>query len=140
MSKALTCSESFDSVKEQLERICSSGEINDLQLQTLLSCRAEKKVDFLLVDIRELFEYAHSSIIGTDLLLPTSNIHALIEELEKHRESYLVLYCAHANRTAQVLQILAQMGFAKIAHLSGGIASFSGAAHSNAPLPKNNKE
>lgn len=135
MSKALTCSESFDSVKEQLECIWANGQISDWQLQSLLTCRAEKKVDFVLVDIRELFEYANSSIIGTDLLLPTSKIHMLVDELTKHKAAFLILYCAHGNRSAQVLQILAQMGFTKIAHLSEGIATFSGATHSNAPLP-----
>lgn len=110
-------------------------EISDSQLKTLLTCRNNGEVDFKLVDIRELFEYTNLSIKNTDILFPTSSMHIHMDELEKIKESFIILYCRTGNRTGQMLQILYRMGFKKVAHLSDGIVQFSGETLKNAPIP-----
>ena len=112
-----------------------TSEISDKELKNLLTCRENGEVDFTLIDIREMFEYSDLSIDGTDLLLPTSILHTKMDELEKIKESFIILYCRTGNRTGHMLGILQRMGFKKIAHLSDGIVQFSGKTSKNAPLP-----
>ena len=110
-------------------------QLSDTQLKELLICRQNKELDFFLVDIREMFEYSDLSIKDTDILLPTSTMHIHMEELEKIKDSFIILYCRTGKRTGQMLTILKRMGFSKIAHLSDGIVQFSGEKLKNAPLP-----
>ena len=112
------------------------SELSDSQLKKLLECREDGKVNFTLIDIREMFEYSDMSIKNTDMLLPTSTIHMHMNKLEELKESFIVLYCRTGNRTGQMLHILSRMGFKKIAHLSDGIVQFSGEKLRNAPLPE----
>ena len=120
-----------------IQTVQHSCEISSDELIYLLECRTKQKVNFTLIDIRELFEYSDLSIKGTDLLLPTSNIHANMDQLTKRKGGFLIFYCRTANRTAQMLFILRRMGFEHIAHLSRGIVDFRGEKLKNAPLPKN---
>jgi len=113
-----------------------SPELSDSDLKTLLTCRENHEIDFTLVDIREMFEYSDLSIKGTDLLLPTSNMHLHMDKIESIKDSVIVLYCRTGSRTGQMLNILKRMGFEKISHLSDGIMQFSGEKLKNAPLPK----
>jgi len=111
-------------------------ELSDTELKELLICKENGEVDFKLIDIREMFEYSDLSIKGTDILFPTSTMHMHMNELEKIKDSFIILYCRTGSRTGQMLNILKRMGFRKIAHLSDGIVQFSGEKLKNAPLPK----
>ncbi|MBV5279005.1 MAG: rhodanese-like domain-containing protein [Campylobacteraceae bacterium] len=122
-----------------IKNVTQSAEISAQELRFLLDCREKNKVHFTLIDIREIIEYSTISIKGTDLLLPTSNIHTCMNQLQKLKENFLIFYCRSGNRTAQMLQILRRMGFTNIAHLSRGIIDFGGEKLKNAPLPKNMK-
>ena len=135
MTKPLACKDYFDNVDEQIEHICQNGQVSDWELKSLLICRSEQKVDFLLIDIREMYEYTEQSIEGADMLLPTSTIHLHMDNLEAKKDSFIILYCRTAGRTSQMLQILKRMGFSKIAQLSEGIVSYSGVTLKNAPIP-----
>ncbi len=118
-----------------LKKCLKTLEVSDSELQTLLTCKEKGLIDFLLVDIRELFEYSERSIDGTDLLLPTSTIHQQMNILEKNRDNFILLYCRTGNRTSFMLSILQKMGFEKIAHLSEGIVGYSGSISKNASIP-----
>ncbi|MDD3342508.1 MAG: rhodanese-like domain-containing protein [Sulfurospirillaceae bacterium] len=120
-----------------LKTVQNNCEISSDELNFLLECRAKQKVDFTLIDIREIFEYSDSSIKGTDLLLPTSMIHMNMDQLAKRKGSFMIFYCRTGNRTAQMLFMLRRMGFTHIAHLTKGIVNFRGEKLKNAPLPKN---
>ena len=124
----------MDTICKDLDALGS--ELSDSQLKKLLECREDGKVDFTLIDIREMFEYSDLSIKNTDMLLPTSTIHMYMNKLEQLKDSFIVLYCRTGNRTGQMLHILKRMGFHKIAHLSDGIVQFSGEKLRNAPLPE----
>ena len=131
--------EGDNEMMELVHNVLQNSDISSAELKYLLECRAKGKVDFMLIDIREMFEYTSASIKGCDLLLPTSTIHTCMEELQKHKNDFIILYCRTGNRTAQMLQILKRMGFSKIAHLGRGIVDFNGEKLKNAPLPKNIK-
>lgn len=135
MAEPLACKDYFDNIDEQIEHICENGQVSDWQLKSLLTCRSEQKINFLLIDIREMYEYSDKSIEGTDMLLPTSTIHLHIDNLEEKKDNFIILYCRTGSRTGQMLQILRRMGFNKMAHLSEGIVAYSGATLKNAPIP-----
>ncbi len=126
-----------DRMMEIVNTVAKSHEVSAEELQFLLSCRSKGKIDFLLIDIREIPEYTALSIKGTDLLLPTSTIHYHMDELIKHKNTLMIFYCYSSSRTFQMVHILQRMGLLKIAHLSGGIMEYRGEKLKNAPLPKN---
>jgi rhodanese-related sulfurtransferase len=121
--------------QEMYDTCIKTHEISDEQLQHLLTCKEDGQLDFLLVDIREMFEYTNLSIKGTDLLIPTSIIHEKLSLLEREKDKFIVLYCRTGNRTSFTMFALKRMGFTKIAHLSDGIVSYTGETKKNAPLP-----
>lgn len=124
-------------MKELIKRVFETSQTGDEDLQRLLEFREEKKFDFKLIDIREIFEYNDRSIDGTDLLYPTTLFNKYIDELNDVKDEYIVLYCRTGSRTGQVLEILKRMGYKKLAHLSMGIMLYSGKTSKNAKLPKN---
>ncbi len=127
-------------LEEVKNRVFSSNQAKDEDLQNLLKYRQDGKFDFKLIDIREIYEYSDMSIDGTDLLYPTTLFHKYIDDLNKMKESYIILYCRTGNRTGQVLGILKRMEFDKIAHLTQGIVAYSGKTSKNAKLPNNIEE
>lgn len=126
-----------DRMIQLVQNVSKSHEVSPDELQFLLACRAKGKLDFLLIDIREMVEYSALSIKGTDVLLPTSTIHLAMDELVKRKNSLIILYCYSSSRTFQMVHILKRMGFSKIAHLEGGIMEYRGEKLKNAPLPQN---
>lgn len=126
-----------DRMTQLVQTVSKSHELNAEELQFLLSCRAKGKLDFVLIDIREIIEYSALCIKGTDFLLPTSTIHLAMDELAKQKHRLIILYCYSSSRTFQMVHILKRMGFSKIAHLDGGIVEYRGEKLKNAPLPQN---
>jgi len=120
-----------------VKTVTKSCEVSGEELHVMLNLRAQKRLDFVLIDIRELYEYSDSSIKGTDILMPTSTIHQHMDELKKIANKLLIFYCHIGGRTTQMIFILRRMGFSNIAQLSGGIDAFHGEKLKNAPLPKN---
>ncbi|QEH06255.1 rhodanese family protein [Sulfurospirillum multivorans] len=122
-----------------VKTVTKSCEVSGEELHVMLNLRAQKRLDFVLIDIREMYEYSESSIRGTDILMPTSTIHQHMDELKKLANKLLIFYCHIGGRTTQMIFILRRMGFSNIAQLSGGIDAFHGEKLKNAPLPKTMK-
>lgn len=101
--------------------------VNSGQLEALLEARKGGACDFLLVDVREPYEYQEAHIPGVDLLRPTSRFQEWAGELiELSRQKPVILTCRTANRTGQVQQILMQHGAGKLIDHRGGIMSWHG--------------
>ena len=128
---------SEEAMMNLVQTVTKSCEVSGEALHVMLNLRVQKRVDFMLIDVREMYEYSQSSIRGTDMLLPTSTIHQHMDELKKLASKLLIFYCHTGGRTSQMIFILRRMGFSNIAHLSGGIDAFHGEKLKNAPLPKN---
>ena len=122
--------------KEELEKMLQNQEMSSQELQTLLDAREEGKIDFVLMDVREVFEFTDRSIKGTDILLPTSEMNQKLHVFDELKEKPVVLYCRTGSRTGQVMYILRNMGYTNIVHLSNGIMGYFGETEHNAPLPK----
>jgi rhodanese-related sulfurtransferase len=127
---------SEEAMMNLVQTVTRSCEVSGEELHVMLNLRAQKKLDFVLIDIREMYEYSESSIKGTDILMPTSTIHQQMDMLKKLASKLLVFYCHIGGRTTQMIFILRRMGFSNIAQLSGGIDAFHGEKLKNAPLPK----
>ncbi|AHJ12760.1 rhodanese-like domain-containing protein [Sulfurospirillum multivorans] len=139
MDKPINDEWSEEAMMNLVKTVTKSCEVSGEELHVMLNLRAQKRLDFVLIDIREMYEYSESSIRGTDILMPTSTIHQHMDELKKLANKLLIFYCHIGGRTTQMIFILRRMGFSNIAQLSGGIDAFHGEKLKNAPLPKTMK-
>lgn len=121
--------------KEELEKMLQNQEMSSAELQTLLKAREEGEIDFVLMDVREVYEYVDRSIKGADILLPTTQMNNKLNVFEELKEKPVVLYCRTGSRTGQVMYALRNMGYNNIVHLSPGIMGYFGETEHNAPLP-----
>jgi len=82
--------------------------------------------DFILVDVREEYEWDICKIEGTKLI-PLSQILNgnidILESIEKDKE--IVLHCHTGARSAEALRILRIKGFNNLKNLVGGIDAWA---------------
>lgn len=121
--------------KEEFEKMLKNEQLSSGELESLLKAREKDEIDFVLIDIREVYEFNELSIKGTDLLIPTSIINREIGTFERLKDRFVILYCRTASRTGQVMYALKRMGYENIAHLSSGIMGYKGETLQNAPIP-----
>lgn len=101
--------------------------VDSHELESLLEARKSGECTFLLVDVREPYEYEEMHIVGVDLLRPTSRFREWAQELaDLSRETPLVLTCRTANRTGQVQQLLKRMGGERVVDHRSGIMTWHG--------------
>ncbi len=112
----------------KFEALLSQKRIDSQALQTLLEGRAKGEVGFVLIDVREPYEYEAGHIAGVDMLLPTTRFNSWAPVLvEKYMDQTMILTCRTSNRTAQVQNILMHMGMTKVVDHAGGIVEYRGA-------------
>jgi len=112
--------------KDEAEILVTKEQLDGDELESLLEARSLGMVNFTLVDVREDMEYRQAHIVGTDLLIPTSNFYAGIEEINEKKEEQVILYCLSGSRSYQVQQAMGTLGFKKVGNLAYGIGSFRG--------------
>tara|TARA_B100000927_G_C16306114_1_gene405484 strand:- start:238 stop:585 length:348 start_codon:yes stop_codon:yes gene_type:complete len=101
-------------------------EINGEELEELLRLRKNKKLQFLLVDVREEYEYNVSRINGVDFLMPMSDLYDKVKEIENQKELPIVMQCKLGGRSQQAQRQLEIMGFKNVINLAGGITEYKG--------------
>ncbi len=98
----------------------------ELDVPTITATELKTKIDrkdrFVLVDVREPFEYDISRIPGSKLI-PLGELPARLSELDSADD--IVLHCKVGSRSAKALRILQEAGFRKLNNLQGGIAAWS---------------
>jgi molybdopterin/thiamine biosynthesis adenylyltransferase/rhodanese-related sulfurtransferase len=98
----------------------------ELEVPTITATELKSKIDrqdkFVLVDVREPFEYDISRIPGSKLI-PLGELPARLSELDSADE--IVLHCKVGGRSAKALRILQEAGFRKLNNLQGGITAWS---------------
>jgi sulfur-carrier protein adenylyltransferase/sulfurtransferase len=92
--------------------------INAVELKKML----DRKEDFVLVDVREPFEYDICHINQAQLI-PLGELPARLSEFDSADE--IVLHCKSGARSAKALRILQEAGFKKVVNLEGGITAWS---------------
>lgn len=113
--------------KEQCETILEKKEIMPEEVKALLEARTAGVIDFVLMDIREPYEYEDAHIKGCDVLVPTTQFIRKIDVVNSYKDKKVVMYCRTANRTAQVLNYLVSKGgYENYSHMIYGIVSYPG--------------
>lgn len=86
-----------------------------------------KHPSVVLLDVRtkEEFEGAREPNFGTlknAINIPIGEVRSRITELQKFKNSEIVVFCSHSHRSPQVSYILAQKGFKKVRNMNGGMS------------------
>lgn len=108
------------------EEILEKNEINGEELEHLLSERKTDRIDFLLVDVREEYEYNEKRIVGVDYLIPISDFFNKVQQIQAYKSKHIIAKCKLGGRSAQAQMQLKLLGFEKVINLSGGIANYKG--------------
>ena len=106
--------------------LLSKNEINGEELQYLLTERSKSKADFLLIDVREEYEYNEKKIVGVDHLVPLSDFFNKVKKIEPYKSKHIIVKCKLGGRSAQAQTQLKLLGFEKVLNLAGGIAKYKG--------------
>ena len=77
----------------------------------------------LLLDVRTPAEFRTAYIRGA-MLVPISVLPAKLSELEAHKDSVVIVYCAVGGRSASASKFLASQGFSNVFNMSGGIEAW----------------
>lgn len=85
--------------------------------------------DFVLLDVREQFEYDLVNLGQAAVLVPlselaVSQLAALPSEMAD-RDREVVVYCHHGNRSGQVTAWLRHNGFTNVWNMAGGIDRYA---------------
>lgn len=108
------------------EELLKKDEINGEELEYLLLERKKERANFLLIDVREEYEYHEKRILGVDYLVPLSDFFNKTKELEEHKSKPIIAKCKLGGRSAQAQRQLKLMGFTRVINLSGGISNYKG--------------
>ena len=87
-----------------------------------LRAKLDHKEKFVLVDVREPYEYEICNIPGSKLI-PLGELPARLSELDSADD--IVLHCKVGGRSAKALKVLQEAGFRKLSNLQGGITAWS---------------
>ena len=98
----------------------------EMDVPTITATELKTKIDrqdkFILVDVREPYEYDICNITGSKLI-PLGELPARLSELDSADD--IVLHCKVGGRSAKALKILQDAGFRKLSNLQGGIQAWS---------------
>lgn len=88
-----------------------------------LKKKKENGDDFILLDVRENFEYEISNLGGK--LLPMGELPDRMAELDPHKNSEIILMCRSGARSGRACEFLQSQGFTNVANLKGGITAWA---------------
>ena len=112
---------------EEAQTLLKSEQLDGDELEALIEAKNLGMVDFTLVDTREHMEYQMGHIVGTDVLVPTSQFYAKVEEeLAGKKAENIIVYCHSGSRSYQVQHAMKGMGYENVCNLRPGIIGFSG--------------
>jgi len=84
----------------------------------------------VFLDVRDEKEFKTGHIKGARSI-PVSQLSNQIHEIEKYKESDVVVYCDNGMRTSRITGKLKKQGFTKLSTIAGGLANWEKA---NLPL------
>ncbi len=91
---------------------------------TELKAKLDRQEKFLLLDVREPFEYQLAKIPGSRLI-PLGELEKRTAELEPFKDQEIVAHCKMGGRSRKALQLLSTKGFRNLKNVSGGIHAWS---------------
>lgn len=112
--------------QQECDELVCKNELDGEELQALLEARELGMTKFKLVDVREPMEWNMGHIVGADMIVPTSNFFAALEDADLEKDENIILYCHVGSRSVHCARILNDMGYTKIGNLTYGIVSYYG--------------
>jgi rhodanese-related sulfurtransferase len=103
----------IDEAKQQIEQV-TPAEVRDMQA---------RNEDVIYLDVREPNEW-NLGHLPNAVHLPRGNLETKVEGLVD-RGQRIVIYCARGNRSALAALTMKQMGYEKVASMSGGIQGWA---------------
>ncbi len=97
---------------------------------TELKARLDREEKFVLLDVREKFEFDICRIPGSKLI-PLPELPSRMSELDSADE--IVIHCKSGVRSAKALKLLKEAGFGKLWNVTGGIQAWSDDVDSSVP-------
>ena len=82
-----------------------------------------QKAGTLVLDVREVAEYAEAHVAGSTLI-PLGQLAQRLQELGADKSKPVVLICRSGRRSAQALTILEQAGFSAASNVEGGMLAW----------------
>ncbi|HEY5812335.1 MAG TPA: rhodanese-like domain-containing protein, partial [Terrimicrobiaceae bacterium] len=95
-----------------------------------LKAKKDRGDQFVLLDVREPYEYDIARISGSQLI-PLGELPSRMSELDSADE--IVIHCKTGVRSAKALRQLQKAGFAKLYNVPGGIGAWAERIDSNIP-------
>ncbi len=95
-------------------------EMTATELQSYLAIETSA----VLIDVREAHELSNGVIEGANHI-PMQQVSEVLEQLEPHRSSPIILICRTGNRSGQVGQFLEGVGFSNVINLIGGMNAWA---------------
>ncbi len=95
--------------------------VPEIDVETLKQ-RIDNGDQFVLVDVREKYEYDIARIPGAKLI-PLGELHSRMSELDSADE--IVIHCKMGSRSAQAVRELQAAGFGKLWNVEGGILAWA---------------
>ena len=111
---------------EQAEVLLKEEQLDGDELEALIEARNLGMINFTLVDVREFMEFQMGHIVGTDILVPTSQFYAKIEDIADKKKEPIIIYCHSGSRSYQVQHAMKGLGFTHVCNLRPGIIGFQG--------------
>ena len=87
-----------------------------------LKAKMDNKEDFVLIDVREKYEYEEFNIGGK--LIPLGEIMGALEDLEEFKGKEIIIHCRSGKRSAMAQQLMLQAGFSDVKNLVGGVLAW----------------
>ncbi|MAI85618.1 MAG: sulfurtransferase [Candidatus Marinimicrobia bacterium] len=81
-------------------------------------------VNYYFLDVRTIKEHKNKSIPSTDCI-PVQELEQRIDELNKHRNKKIIVYCRSGNRSSTAVKILNNSGFSAF-NMIGGMNGWKG--------------
>ena len=74
----------------KVESLLKKDEIDGSELEQMIELRKKNQLDFVLIDVREEYEFNNQHIIGVDKLLSMSEISNKDDELENFKHKLII--------------------------------------------------
>lgn len=88
-----------------------------------LKDKRENKENFILLDVREEFEFMVSNLDGQ--LIPLGQLQNRMKEIEKYKDQEVVIMCRSGGRSSRAVQLLQNQGFDTVYNLKGGMKAWA---------------
>ena len=94
----------------------------DIQVEELKD-KLDAKEEFVLIDVREVYERAEFNVGGQHI--PLGTLPSNMEDLEEYKDKEIVLYCRSGNRSGQAKAFMEQLGYKNVRNLIGGMLEWN---------------